>query len=114
MRPTRLAPLFTCFTLALAATMGTSHLQPVAAGGPDTGFRVLKSIQSGDLTLFPVVRADGRSLPGDQFLTLDEGLKSGDVEVTEYGKVRGLVRDRSRTNGVVLHATPSYQGDQVN
>jgi hypothetical protein len=114
MRPARLTPLFACLTLALAATMGNSNLQPVAASGPESGFRVLKSIQSGDLTLFPVIRADGRSLPGDQFLTLDEGLKSGEVEVTEYGKVRGLVRDRSGRNDLVAHATPRYQGDQVN
>ena len=57
---------------------------PVAAGGPIAGsagseYRVLAPIQSGDLTLFPVVRADGKAGAGDAFLTLDEGLRSGDV-----------------------------------
>jgi hypothetical protein len=69
---------------------------------------VLKPIESGDLTLFPVVRNDGKTLTADQFLTLDEGLKSGEVEVTEAGKVQGLVRSRG---GAVLRR---YEGDQVN
>lgn len=82
------------------------------AGGPITpsagsGYRVLAPIQSGDLTLFPVVRADGRAGAGDAFVTLDEGLRSGEVEVTEAGNARGLVRPRG------AHA-PVYQDDQVN
>jgi hypothetical protein len=80
----------------------------VVAGGTDSGFRALKPIQSGDLTLFPVVRSDGKTRPTDQFLTLDEGLKSGEVVVTEAGRVQGLVRPRGGT-------TPRFfQGDQVN
>ncbi|MGA1981512.1 MAG: DUF6569 family protein [Acidobacteriaceae bacterium] len=93
----------------MAVVLATGRWQPVAAGGADgSGYRVLKPIESGDLTLFPVVRDDGKSLPGDQFLTLDEGLKNGEVEVTEAGKVRGLVRSRG---GAVSQV---YQGDQVN
>jgi len=85
---------------------------PVVAAGPIAGsagseYRVLAPIQSGDLTLFPVVRADGKAGAGDAFLTLDEGLRSGDVEVTEYGNARGLVRPRGSRQ-------PAYQGDQVN
>src|SRR6185312_2242727 len=83
----------------------------VAAGpieGPGgTGYHVLKPIQSGDLTLFPVVRGEGKASASDPFLTLDEGLRSGEVEVTEAGSVRGLVRSRG--------ASPApYRGDQVN
>ena len=96
----------------MAAVLAAGRWQPVAAGGPGngtaSGYRVLKPIESGDLTLFPVVRDDGKALPGDQFLTLDEGLKSGEVEVTEAGKVQGLVRSRG---GVPAQR---YQGDQVN
>ncbi len=104
--------------LAMAAALAAGNWRPVAAGAignaidsavDGTGYRVLKPIESGDLTLFPVVRADGKTAPADRFLTLDEGLKSGEVEVTEAGKVRGLVRPRG---GVV--ATPRYHGDQVN
>lgn len=98
----------------VAVVVAVGRWQPVAAagGGPaagtSSGYRVLKPIESGDLTLFPVVRDDGRALPADQFLTLDEGLKSGEVEVTEAGKVRGLVR--SRGGDFPLRST----GDQVN
>jgi hypothetical protein len=81
--------------------------KPVAAGPVEGGFKVLKPIESGGLTLFPVVRANGRSGTEDIFLTLDEGLKSGEVEVTEAGRVRPLVRTRGGT-------MPGYSGDQVN
>ncbi len=93
--------------LAMVAMAGRWE-RPVAAGGVESGYRVLKPIESGDLTLFPVVRGDGKSVGADEFLTLDEGLRSGEVEVTEAGKVRGLVRSRG---GV---APRQYQGDQVN
>jgi hypothetical protein len=101
----RLAALFTMVT---AAVLAVGQYQPVAAGPVESGgYKVLKPIESGDLTLFPVVRVNGRTPPADQFLTLDEGLKNGDVEVTEAGRVRGLVRSRGG-------ATPAYRGDQVN
>jgi hypothetical protein len=69
-----------------------------AAGGPPEtasgSYRVLAPIESGNLLLFPVVRASGKS-PGEvPFLTLDEGIKNGQVEVTEAGRVQGLVRPR--------------------
>src|SRR5260370_29428242 len=44
----------------------------------------------GNLTVFPVVAS--KSYPTGEFLTLDEGLRSGEVVVTEYGNVRGLIR----------------------
>ncbi len=85
-----------------------------ASGGPaqteGNSYRVFAPIESGNLLLFPVVRAEGKSTTETPFITLDEGLKSGDVEVTEAGRVRGLVRPR---NGI-----PSQNdfngGDQVN
>jgi hypothetical protein len=56
----------------------------------DSGLKVLEPIRNGSLTVFPVVAS--KSYPTDEFLTLDEGLRSGDVVVTEYGNVRGLIR----------------------
>jgi hypothetical protein len=112
MQKVRAIQLGAGFLAVMAVVLATAGWQPVAASGPGgesgSGYRVLKPIESGDLTLFPVVRDDGKSLPSDQFLTLDEGLKSGEVEVTEAGKVRGLVR--SRGDGI----SQAYQGDQVN
>jgi hypothetical protein len=92
----------------MVVVLAIGHYQPVAAGPVESsGYKVLKPIESGDLTLFPVVRVNSRTPPADQFLTLDEGLTSGEVEVTEAGRVRGLVRSRNE-------ATPAYRGDQVN
>jgi hypothetical protein len=69
-----------------------------AAGGPqeavNQSYRVLAPIESGNLLLFPVVRAGSKSPGATPFLTLDEGIKSGEVEVTEAGRVQGLVRPR--------------------
>lgn len=72
-------------------------------------YRVLSPIESGDLTIFPVVRAANSKATGWQYLTLDEGLSSGEVVVTEAGRVRGLVRNR---HPGVWHGPVS--GDQVN
>jgi hypothetical protein len=95
---------------ALAAC--EQHGGVMAAGGPlETAneFKVLAPIESGNLLLFPVVRENGKSPGATPFLTLDEGIKSGQVEVTEAGKVRGLVRPRGGRPIV-----DNYGGDQVN
>ncbi len=84
-----------------------------AAGGPVEGggeFRVLAPIASGNLLLFPVVRGNAKLSGGSGFLTLDEGLKNGSVEVTEAGRVRGL--ERRRDNGPA--PWQPHGGDQVN
>jgi hypothetical protein len=59
---------------------------------PAAGYSLLSPIRSGNLTVFPV--AAGKSYDTTEFLTLDEGLRSGDVVVTEAGQARGLVRRR--------------------
>ena len=55
-----------------------------------SGYKVLEPIRHGNLTVFPVVAA--RSHDTQEFLTLDEGLRSGDVIVTESGSVQPLMR----------------------
>ncbi len=102
--------------------MGLAAALPVAAvawflgsvkagGGPpphESGsYRVLAPIESGNLILFPVVRADGKSPEQTPFITLDEGLQTGEVEVTEAGRAGGLVRPRG-------HAHDVDRGDEVN
>lgn len=57
---------------------------------PASDYKVLEPIHHGNLTVFPVVAA--KSFPTGEFLTLDEGLRSGEVVVTEAGNVQGLVR----------------------
>jgi hypothetical protein len=87
--------------LFLALTGIRSGQEAQAASGPDAAggesLRVLAPIESGNLLLFPVVRTGGAqgNVPGETpFLTLDEGLRSGEVVVTEAGNVQGLVRPR--------------------
>ncbi len=67
--------------------------QPPARAGeitPTPGYKTLDPIRHGNLTVFPVVAA--KSYPTGEFITLDEGLRSGEVVVTEAGSVQGLVR----------------------
>ncbi len=67
---------------------------------PAPGYKVLDPIRHGNLTVFPVVAA--KSYPTGEFLTLDEGLRSGEVVVTEAGSVQGLIR---------RHGTPAVHRD---
>src|SRR5439155_10680500 len=67
-------------------------------------YKVLGPIRHGSLTVFPVVAA--KSYNAGEFLTLDEGLRSGEVLVTESGGLRPLMRRR-------MHPVP-VDGAQVN
>jgi hypothetical protein len=59
-----------------------------------SGMKVLAPIRQGNLTVFPVVAARTHDTSG--FLTLDEGLRSGEVVVTESGQVMPMMRRRPR------------------
>ena len=72
--------------------------------------QVLAPIRNGNLTIFPVV-AD-TSHDTSQFLTLDEGLRSGDVVVTEAGSAGPLIRPR--TGHPVWNEGQHGGGAQVN
>ena len=116
------------FLWALTALLEQTGVR--AAGGPAEAehgpYRVLAPIESGNLLLFPVVRTSGKSVSATPFLTLDEGIKSGQVEVTEAGRAQGgLVRPRDREDGPSIRpqfrlpGDPNpwltrYRGDQVN
>jgi hypothetical protein len=64
---------------------------PTGAGIQNEGpYRVLPAIRRGNLTIFPVVAA--KSYNTSQLLTLDEGIRTGEVVVTETGSEPGLVR----------------------
>lgn len=60
-----------------------------------SNYALLDPIRSGNLTVFPVVSSKSYDTTG--FLTLDEGLKSGEVVVSEAGQVQGLIRRRPGT-----------------
>jgi hypothetical protein len=55
-----------------------------------SGYKVLAPIRHGNLTVFPVVAVKSHNT--EEFLTLDEGLRSGDVVVSELGMVRPMIR----------------------
>ena len=93
MRP-RLFVAVTMTGLVVVAGMISMGLRPVQAGEQPSasGYKVLEPIRHGSLTVFPVVAP--KSYATSEFLTLDEGLRSGEVVVTEYGNIRGLLRRR--------------------
>lgn len=75
---------------------------------PTSGYSLLSPIRSGNLTVFPVVAT--KSYDTAEFLTLDEGLRSGEVVVTEAGQAQGLIRHRPGEPPVIR----SERGAQVN
>jgi hypothetical protein len=101
--------------IAVSCLVALSAASNPAAAGPlniltRNPYKVLAPLKSGDLTIFPVVRPDNdQKALRWQYITLDEGLKSGQVMVTEAGNVMGLIR--SRHPGV---PPPAFSGDQVN
>jgi hypothetical protein len=87
--------------LMLAAVLWTSIGTDDANAGEvpsqTLAYKVLAPISHGNLTIFPVVATttyDTRA-----FLTLDEGLRSGEVVVAESGQVEGLVRRGHHVRG---------------
>ena len=65
-----------------------------SAGAPTREYKVLPPITRGNLSLFPVV--GGPEFNTAHLLTLDEGLRSGAVIVTEASSLQGLVRPGTR------------------
>lgn len=85
-------------SFAAVAVLGCSlALIPATHAGDLTprssNYQVLEPIAQGNLTIFPVVVA--KVYDTSRFLTLDEGLRSGEVVVTETGQRPGMVRRRA-------------------
>src|SRR5258708_2608099 len=81
--------------LVLAAAKPSA---PVGNSAPVSEYKILAPITHGDLTIFPVVAEKVHDTSG--FLTLDEGMRSGEIVVTEVGKIAGMIR---------RHPRPMYQ-----
>ena len=77
---------------AVAALCGLLFASQGWAGGPegDHAYHVEAPIIRGNLAVFPVTA--GASHDTSEFLTLDEGIRSGQVTVTEAGGERGMIR----------------------
>jgi hypothetical protein len=81
--------LFSRFGLAVAAAI-LCFSSLTWGGNPTPKYEVLEPISHGNLTIFPVVTSSTHDTSG--FITLDEGIRSGEVVVTEAGHLGGLVR----------------------
>src|SRR5262245_66639992 len=100
--------LFVAFVVGvtLLGLEGAGEKQARAGETSRSEYKVLAPIRHGNLTVFPVVASSSHNT--QQFLTLDEGLRSGEVVVSEAGAVRPMVRRRSGAMPPVRH------GAQVN
>ena len=67
------------------------------AAASGANYKVLPPTTQDNLTVFPIVSDTVRNTAS--FLTLDEGIRSGQVVVTEHG-TGGLVRPRPRPSGI--------------
>ena len=97
-----LAVLFAGFLVVSAANAGDAGSLPATSND----YRILAPITHGDLTIFPVV--SGKSHDTSDFITLDEGIRSGDVVVTEVGNLHSSMRRRPP------YQPRPYQGAEVN
>jgi len=97
-----LAVLLCGFAVMSAANAGDSGSLPATAND----YKILAPITHGDLTVFPVVSAKVHDT--SDFITLDEGIRSGEVVVTEVGNLHSTMRRRPP------YQTRTYQGAEVN
>jgi hypothetical protein len=97
-----LAVLLCGFAAISGAIAGDAGSLPATAND----YKILAPITHGDLTIFPVVSA--KSHDTSDFITLDEGIRSGDVVVTEVGNLHSTMQRRPP-----YHPRP-YQGAEVN
>ena len=96
--------------VAVFVVVALAIIVPCLRGGEvSSRYQVLEPIRHGSLTIFPVVTSTSHDTHA--FLTLDEGLRSGDVVVSESGSISPLVRPRRR-DGVLRE--PQGDGAQVN
>ena len=80
--------LLSRFGLGLILMLACSSL--IWGGNPGSSYKVLSPISHGNLTIFPVVSSNTHDT--SEFITLDEGIRSGEVVITEAGRLGGLIR----------------------
>lgn len=91
-----------CGFVVAAANAGDSGSLPATV----SDYKILAPITHGDLTIFPVVSA--RVHDTSDFITLDEGIRSGDVVVTEVGNLHSTMQRRPP------YQSRPYRGAEVN
>ena len=68
-------------------------------GNPSPSYKALSPISHDNLTIFPVVASNTHDT--SEFITLDEGIRSGEGVITEAGRLGGMIR------GPHAHIPPS-------
>src|SRR6478672_4471218 len=91
-----------CGFVVAAANAGDSGNLPATV----SDYKILDPITHGDLTIFPVVSAKVHDT--SDFITLDEGIRSGDVVVTEVGNLHSTMQRRRP------YQPRPYRGAEVN
>src|SRR6478736_6367042 len=91
-----------CGFVVAAANAGDSGNLPATV----SDYKILDPITHGDLTIFPVVSAKVHDT--SDFITLDEGIRSGDVVVTEVGNLHSTMQRRTP------YQPRPYRGAEVN
>lgn len=82
----------------------------MTAAGPS--WKVLPVISQGNLAIFPVVSTAGSRQISGGYITLDEGIKAGTVEISEKGETTPIVRNRS--GGAAVQTAQRGGGAEVN
>ncbi len=104
-----LGTLVTLAFLPFTTTQTKTFNGPYAASSGPGDYKLLAPISHGNLTIFPVVSTTSHDTA--QFLTLDEGIRSGEVQVMERGNVGSMIRhqpparpytDSAQVNQLVL------------
>jgi hypothetical protein len=88
--------MLVCAAVLLAVPVVLSMASAAPSGADSTPslseYKLLDPITHGDLTVFPVVTAKGHDTSA--FITLDEGIRSGEVVVTEVGNLHSAMQRR--------------------
>ncbi len=101
--------LVTLAFLPFTTTQTKTFNGPYSASSGPGDYKLLAPISHGDLTIFPVVSITSHDTA--QFLTLDEGIRSGEVQVMERGNLGSMIRhlppgrpytDSAQVNQLVL------------
>jgi len=107
----RINKLILTIVAVLLAVPGFQAPVPLPAGQIPSKYKALEPITEGNLTVFPVVAAETYDTSG--FLTLDEGMRRGEVVITEAGRA-GLIRPRPNQPHPELLIAPPGDGAEVN
>jgi hypothetical protein len=83
---------------ALAFVWATPTSSKASPASPEGGWRLLDPVKHENISIFPVVSASAQDT--SVFLTLDEGLSSGEVLISEQGAA-GLARTRDARPTVI-------------